>query len=144
MSLRAGFTGTREKLTPEQFAALRTFLLILRPFRGDHGDCVGADTVFHMILREYEAPVTLHPPNKTEFRAYVWTSPTCGDEVCVEKGYLERNEDIVRDSDFLIACPEGPEVLRSGTWSTVRFARKRHKTIVIVWPDGHIDIEYTP
>jgi len=141
MCLRAGFTGTREKLTSAQLAALREFLLALRPYRGDHGDCVGADTAFHMVLRELEVPVTLHPPTNSEFRSFVWTSADLGDVVCVEKNYLERNEDIVRDTDFLIACPEGPEVMRSGTWATVRYARKKGRTIVVFWPDGHTDLE---
>lgn len=104
MCLRPGFTGTREKLTSAQLAALREFLLALRPYRGDHGDCVGADTAFHMILRELEVPVTVHPPTNKEFRSFVWTSADLGDVVCVEKNYLERNEDIVRDTDFLIGA----------------------------------------
>jgi arginase family enzyme len=94
-----------------------------------------------MVLRELEVPVTLHPPTNSEFRSFVWTSADLGDVVCVEKNYLERNEDIVRDTDFLIACPEGSEVMRSGTWATVRYARKKGRTIVVFWPDGHTDLE---
>ena len=49
--------------------------------------------------------------------------------------YLERNKEIVASSNLLIACPVGDkEELRSGTWSTVRFARKICTELVIVYP----------
>ena len=38
--------------------------------------------------------------------------------------YLERNKNIVNAVDFIIAAPDGPEKVRSGTWSTVRYAKK--------------------
>ena len=48
---------------------------------------------------------------------------------------LKRNCDIVLAGVELIACPhQMSEVLRSGTWSTVRFARKIKKRVVMVWP----------
>ena len=50
---------------------------------------------------------------------------------------LERNCDIVLDGDLLIATPHGyQEEMRSGTWYTIRQARKRGKKIIIVWPNG--------
>ena len=45
------------------------------------------------------------------------------------------------ETDMLVACPKGPEEVRSGTWSTVRFARKRGKRIVIIMPDGTVTEE---
>jgi hypothetical protein len=55
------------------------------------------------------------------------------------KGFLTRDQDIVRDTDVLIAIPaEGVEQHRSGTWATVRFARKLGRDIWIVLPDGQI------
>lgn len=49
-----------------------------------------------------------------------------GDMLIKEKSYLNRNKDIIDQSDFLIACPQDKEqeVLRSGTWSTIRNAKK--------------------
>lgn len=50
---------------------------------------------------------------------------------------LERNRDVVDASDVLLACPGGmAEEQRSGTWATIRYARKAGKPVVIVWPDG--------
>jgi predicted Rossmann fold nucleotide-binding protein DprA/Smf involved in DNA uptake len=52
--------------------------------------------------------------------------------------YLERNHAIVNESDFLIAAPDGPETLRSGTWATVRYARKVGKRVLVIMPNGEI------
>lgn len=57
------------------------------------------------------------------------------------KPNLVRNKDIVESTDVLLACPKGPEELRSGTWSTVRLARKQGKRVVIFWPDGSVTEE---
>lgn len=38
---------------------------------------------------------------------------------------------------MLIAFPPSKEeITRSGTWSTIRYARKCHKSLIIVYPDG--------
>jgi hypothetical protein len=50
-----------------------------------------------------------------------------------------RNHDIVDETELLIACPgELAEAVRSGTWATVRYARKLGRPIVIFWPDGSV------
>jgi hypothetical protein len=55
------------------------------------------------------------------------------------KPYLVRNHEIVDDSQVLIAAPkEFTEQLRSGTWATIRYARKIGRTVRIVFPDGSI------
>ena len=48
-------------------------------------------------------------------------------------GFTEtRNKDIVNSCDILIACPENDkEVIRSGTWSTIRYAKKINKTVLL-------------
>lgn len=44
----------------------------------------------------------------------------------IEGGYMARNDALVANADILIAFPQGPqEVLRSGTWATVRRAIKK-------------------
>jgi hypothetical protein len=48
------------------------------------------------------------------------------------KPFLDRNKDIVNSCDILIACPENDiEVLRSGTWSTIRYAKKINKPVLL-------------
>jgi predicted Rossmann fold nucleotide-binding protein DprA/Smf involved in DNA uptake len=57
-----------------------------------------------------------------------------------EKPYLARNRDIVLETIALIAAPAEPlEQIRSGTWSTVRFAKKQGKTVILILPDGTIE-----
>jgi hypothetical protein len=74
--------------------------------------------------------IVIHPPLYDNKRAFC-----IGDEICSKKDYLDRNRDIVDNCDLLIATPkETTEVLRSGTWSTVRYAKKIGKPIVIIEP----------
>lgn len=50
--------------------------------------------------------------------------------VGVPGGYLKRDDALVEGADLLLAFPQsGDEVLRSGTWATIRRARKRNMTI---------------
>jgi hypothetical protein len=51
---------------------------------------------------------------------------------------LVRNRSVVEAAfgGLLIACPKGPEVWRSGTWATIRYARRRGCVPLIFWPDG--------
>ena len=52
---------------------------------------------------------------------------------------LARNRIIAARCDALLACPAEPdEQLRSGTWSTIRYARKAGKPITIIRPDGGV------
>jgi len=54
---------------------------------------------------------------------------------------LERNRAIVDETDILLAAPlESEEQLRSGTWATVRYARKQHKTVLVIFPNGIVQI----
>ncbi len=65
-----------------------------------------------------------------------------GDETRKPKPYLKRNHDIVDESDILIGFPSSEEErLRSGTWATVRYARKTGKRIYIIFPDGKVKQE---
>lgn len=132
-SYRFGFTGTQRGMTALQCKALRTFL---EGGGGEfhHGDCVGADSQAHEIVEPLGYRIVGHPPSNPTKRA----GRICH-ELRPEKPYLERNKDIVRDTIALIAAPgEVEEQIRSGTWSTVRFARKQNKCVVMIFPDGTI------
>lgn len=84
-----------------------------------HGDCIVGDWLAHRIGRELGLRMIGHPPDNPKKRAF------CDfDEIRPEKPYLERNRDIVDETDVLIGMPDGPERLRSGTWSTIRYGRK--------------------
>jgi len=93
-----------------------------------HGDCVGADASFHNIAKELGKRIVIHPPENDKLRAYKH-----GDRMYSRKPYLQRNHDIVKASDTMIACPDSSkEKLRSGTWATIRYARKNGKEVNLI------------
>lgn len=130
-----GFTGTRRGMTDAQKAALRE---LLRSGTGHfhHGDCVGADSEAHDIADQCGYAIILHPPSNYKDRAW---REVPAHMMRPEKPYMARNQDIVLNTGALIAAPaEHDEQPRGGTWSTVRFARKSGKTVILILPDGAI------
>ena len=133
-----GFTGSRNGLTSLQKSSLKELLTKLNLVeKGHHGDCLGADVEFHDVCLEMKIPIVLHPPSNDKNRAfcqgYIAKHP--------EAPYLERDRDIVDAVNLIIATPAGPERLRSGTWTTVRYARKKNKAIIIIESDGNLLLE---
>ena len=139
--MKVGFTGTRQDTTCEQFSALCRVVALLDVREWHHGCCIGADAESLEVVTEYApgARLVAHPPESNALLSEMALGDS--DEVRGRKPYLERNRDIVNETETLVACPKGPEELRSGTWSTVRFARKRCKRIVIIFPDGTVHNE---
>ena len=131
-----GFTGTQNGCTPAQLTAL-TGLMAQVVRQGDtwrHGDCVGSDAQGHQIARMRGAIIHVHPPTNPAKRAF------CdGDVIWLPRPYIDRNHDIAERCDHLIATPKGPEELRSGTWSTIRYARRIGRPVTIIWPDGSME-----
>lgn len=141
MAYRVGFTGTRQKISSGQYEGLHTVLGDLNKLHnGDvelhHGDCKGADAACHEVAKSYGFRVILHPPTMDSRRAHL--DDDC-DEVWPAREYLIRNREIVDNTDILVACPQGPEVQRSGTWSTVRYALRQGLTVILIHPDGSIE-----
>ena len=137
-----GFTGTQHGLTKSQLFRLMKILSKLKEHgmtEFHHEDCVGADERAHAVVLslEAEADIIIHPPDDSSKRAF------CdGDHIWDEKPYLDRKQDIVDACSVLVACPQGrEEELRSGTWATVRMARKAGRNIWFVFPDGDDRIE---
>src|SRR5512138_2859946 len=134
-----GFTGTRAGLTDPQKITLHATLkdykaATLRYIELRHGDCKGADADAHDIAEKLGYKIAIHPPIDKKDRAFKLASD--GLEF-PPKPYLDRNKDIVKYSEVLIACPKSPqEELRSGTWATVRFARIQKCPTIIIYPDG--------
>lgn len=105
-----------------------------------HGDCVGADAHMHEFARLFDMKIVVHPPNRNSLRAFCLLKD--GDKIMSSKPYLIRNRDIVDQTQVLIAAPRTmTELLRSGTWSTVRYARRLKRLIIVVWPDGTVTTE---
>lgn len=119
-------------MAPGQKERLTELLRSLKPTEFHHGDCVGADCEAHNILRSLGTYIIHgHPPSNPSHRAWCRFNA-----IEPEAPYLTRNKHIVDATGGLIACPNGPERLRSGTWSTVRYAIKRKKPIFVIMPNG--------
>lgn len=140
--MRVGFTGTREGCTPAQGGALARYVRDNAATEFHHGACRGADAeaVTHFKAHHPNARVVAYPCDLNMTHRGALAAST---ESRPEKPPLERNRDIVNAADVLFACPKGPEERRSGTWSTIRYARRCLKPVVIFWPDGTITEERT-
>ncbi len=138
--MKVGFTGTQNGMTKSQAHELIEYLLELHAMNDlcefHHGDCIGADSHFHAIMMKFlkhEACnlIYIHPPEDESKRAWCYSK-----HILIPKPYIERNHDIVDAVDILIAAPkERYEVLRSGTWATVRYARKTGKEVHVIYPE---------
>ena len=129
--MKVGFTGNRDGMTEDQKATVER-LLSIRPTELHHGDCIGCDADAHYIALQFKIPIIGHPPDFPGQRMFLHYA-----EKREEKPYLERNHDIVDETDILIACPEqAEEIMRSGTWATVRYARKVGKAVLVIYPSG--------
>ncbi len=135
--MKVGFTGTREGMTLDQRSTFREVVKHINCFvEFHHGDCVGSDDEAHHMIKEVRpsVKVIIHPPLDDKHRAYCK-----GGKLLPVKDYLSRNHDIVDSVDWLIATPkEEGEVLRSGTWATIRYARKAGKRVTIIRPNGRV------
>jgi hypothetical protein len=99
-----------------------------------NGDCIGSDLNAATIWWAMGGRVHGHPPENSSKRAFFKF-----DEVEAPLPYMERNTVIAQMGQFLVATPgESAEQLRSGTWSTIRRARKMGKRVLIVVPSGVI------
>ncbi len=137
-----GFTGTQQGWSPKQLPELRLFFLYLRSEGGvewlHEGDCIGSDAQANETWREMLGSVWQHPPedqSKRAFKPYQTTEDPLP--------YLDRNQAIVDSSELLIATPgQMGEELRSGTWATIRYARKKGIPRFIFLPDGSLKKEF--
>lgn len=137
MIVHIGVTGTQTGMTSAQKEWIaEIFLRIARAEKVvlHHGDCVGADQECHNMASMLGWKTVAHPCDIDSKRANCKAT-----EVREVKPPLVRNKDIVNESEIMYAFPkEMNEVLRSGTWATIRYARKRYKQMVIVYPDGGV------
>lgn len=124
-----GFTGTRKGMSRSQFKELAFLFELLRPSVFVHGDCLGADAEAHHLALNAGIPIHIRPCTLRDQRAFC----TGATHLWPVKKPLPRNRDIVRQCDVLIGAPSGTvEELRSGTWSTIRFARKIGRCLTIL------------
>lgn len=134
---RYAFTGVARALSPEEVERVREAVRALTD--GSvfvTGGAVGVDSLVAAAAAEFfpearhlviapAAPWSERVPEGAELR-YAAAGRTDPDS------YMLRNDALVAEADVLIAFPEGArEVLRSGTWATVRRARKAGRPVRI-------------
>jgi hypothetical protein len=132
--MKIGFTGTQQGMTEKQQEEFVKLIQEFNPTEFHHGDCIGADKQandFVFAIYKGKAKIVIHPPVNPAKRAWCNT----WDDMRPQRDYLKRNHDLVNETDLLIATPkEANEVVRSGTWSTIRYARKQNKEVMIIAP----------
>lgn len=133
-----GFTGTQEGATDAQLQTATSLLLDFGIQIIHHGGCKGADTQMHAIALKYECYIHLHPGP-----AFNIATDCLGADIVYEPlPNLKRNLVIAKMIDRLIATPKtAREIQRSGTWATIRYARKLKREIWIIKPDGSVSEE---
>lgn len=110
----------------------------------NHGGCVGFDEQIHNIIKIIPTfnniQLKIHPAKGVDDK-YKAKLDMAGCILEDEKLPLERNKIMVDKSDCVLAVPkEFKEVLRSGTWSTIRYAKKQNKPLIIIYPDGSLNL----
>jgi len=137
--MKISFTGTRKGMTERQKSELSVLLIGLAPALYGvknyftHGGAHGADTDAHEIAMLNNCEVFIMPGSESQ--SLYWFDTMRFRNCYSPKPYLERNRDIVEDGEILIAAPKSLiEEIRSGTWATIRYARKMGKPIIILDP----------
>lgn len=136
--MKIGFTGTRKGMTDAQYY---TFVFLCSNLFHGHtdnewhdGDCIGADAETHDLVAVMDGlKLHGHPSNLRRQRAL-----NLYDVDYDEYPPLVRNKHIVDAVDLMFATPEGvdEEMRGSGTWATIRYARKQDKPLIIIFPNG--------
>lgn len=138
--MKLGFTGTRAGMKPKQAATFSSWInkhkAAIAEFH--HGDCVGSDVeAAERVALQTKAAIHTRPGKVDAMRAH-FDHPRA--TIYPAKDFMARNRDIVDATDVLLATPaELAETLRGGTWSTIRYARKSGKRVVIVNINGEIN-----
>jgi hypothetical protein len=147
--MKIAFTGTQEGMNEFQCETLHNRLVSAMAhalaidntdpqnhygvYEFHHGDCIGADAQAHEIALILGYSIAIHPPLNPSKRA--WCDSYI--RICEPKEYLVRNREMVDECDFLFVAPKSnKEELRSGTWSTYRYADKKDMRTSILWREA--------
>lgn len=140
-----GITGSRYGAT---FAQQRSFVehitRIVDRIEVHHGCCVGADEAIHNLAWTWDCRIVGHPP--TDPRLMFDYDHEEFDEIRQPLPYLQRNEQIVNSSTYLMAFPNMGRAdflaqRRGGTRYTVSFALGQpERRVIVVWPSGQREL----
>lgn len=137
------FTGSRQGPTEPQRRAFTAWLATAQPGRMLNGLAIGCDEWALLAAKDHGWELEGYPCNIGS------QVSTVAVHMVVSHGKyhqsmppLDRNRLMVGMADRLLAMPAGmEEELRSGTWATIRYARKGQKPITVFWPDGSVTTE---
>lgn len=130
---KVGVTASRDGLSHAQKEWVKKFLKENKVCSLHHGDCKGGDDELAIMFSKEGSHIVAYPGNSPTLRAQCtvndFTHP-CADN-------LVRNRRIVNATELVLAFPNTPiERTRSGTWFTIRYARKKKVLLIIINPDG--------
>lgn len=128
--MHVGFTGSRVEPTEFQLNELTAWLMANQPTVLHHGDCVGSDAAAHRIALSLGIKVIIHPPQQDKLRAFCQGAV----KVYPPQPYLRRDRNIVHDTRQLLALPRGTNIVHSGTWYTINFARQLKRPVWLCYP----------
>lgn len=131
-------TGTRQGMNMRQWLAMNWYLHMLTPELVRHGDCLGSDAQVHDIVEAClpTCETHVHPCDLSQFRAY-----RMGNYVYPSARPIPRNHHMVDHTDVTIATPfEDEPVLRSGTWSTIRYSMSSQHPTILLSRSGRVSV----
>jgi hypothetical protein len=148
--MKAGFTGSQQGPTDEQatkFLYLLERYMLINPFTEfHHGCCIGSDRSAHFTIahhKEFHPEIHIHPGDNPEKTA-LECMKTPGVKVYPVMPNLKRNLGIIKVSGIMFAMPhENSNVIRSGTWHTIRHTIRAMKWLHVIWPSGETNL-YLP
>lgn len=133
--MKVSFTGTQLGMSDRQIKALEEWFDLHKNAIAifAHGLCKGADIQAHRIARRIVGR-SLFIAGFPSTAATRVPDPVDIDYIAAPKPPLRRNPDIVdAGNHLLIAAPKQDEmIVRSGTWTTVRIAEKKHVKVHIL------------
>lgn len=159
-SFHLGTTGSRYGLPDAQHFGFTNAIMVIASvwfsalgkqnstFHLHHGCATGADSAAHYSVRLLTNTVIHGHPGVNHRGEAAYRMPYTEYNIMhPEKPYLARNADIVSFANALVAAPQyeetHPKSAHSGTWQTIRLARKASIPILIVWPDGRTERDKT-
>lgn len=132
-----GVTSTRKGLNEVQRLWVTFFLKEHQVNVLHHGDCVGGDDELAKMFHQKGTYVIAHPAhtiNKYKAKCQI------NDLILSPDDTLARNQTIVRHSELVLGFPYTiEEEVRSGTWFTIRHAKKLKVPVLVIKPNGEVD-----
>lgn len=144
--MRVGVTGPLTGGTDDQIRTLAKLLAPSAVTELHHGDAYGVDSQAHgMFLKlkeqQPERRIEIHPgysPANPDGIMSKRAFNAGADVVHPAKPFLDRDHDIAAQ-DLVIGLPRSyDEMLRSGTWATLRHAYQAGAVTLVILPDGRL------